>query len=125
MTGRDTAWLAMNVSASAAPARLTTERGQQGAAILLVREIDQAPARQTARLEYVARPIQKADNAYAALPVRQRDLIGERAPDAPEPKQHDIGGRRALRPAASDLRQLERRMDAAGGFGGVLGINGE
>ena len=50
---------------------------------------------------------------------RRGDLVGQRAADAAEAEQHDVGARARRRPAAADLRELERGVDAARGFGGV------
>ena len=46
------------------------------------------------------------------LAVRRGDLIGERAADAAESEQDDVGRGAGCAAAAADLRQLKRRVHA-------------
>ena len=111
-----------DVSASAAFAGAATERGEQFAGVLLARQLQQAAARDAPRIEDVARPIEQADDADLALTVGRGDLIGERAADAAEAEEHDVGARRRRGAAAADLRQLKRGVDAARRLGGLIGV---
>ena len=97
---------------------LAAERGEQRAGILRARQAQQPRPRQSARVEHVARSIEQPDDADVATPGRG-NLIGQRAADAAESEQHDVGVRLRQRPPAADLRQLKRRVDPARRFGRV------
>ena len=105
--------------------RTPAERRQQFAAVLLARQLRQPPARDAARLEDVAGAIEQSDDAHLPAAVRRANLIRERAADAAEAEEHDVGARRGWRASAADLRQLERGVDASRGFRRLVGRDGE
>ena len=100
-------------------AALAAERRQELARVLLTRELEQARARNAARLEEVARSIEQAHDANLRAAIRRRDLIGQRAAHAAEAEQHHVRAPRRNRPSAANLRQLKRRVHAARGLGRV------
>ncbi len=98
---------------------------EQRTRILFSRQLQQAASRNAARFKHIARPIEEADDANARLAVAGGHLVGERAADSPEPKQHDICRRRRLRPASADLGQLECGMHGACGLSCIGSLHSE
>ena len=73
---------------------VAAERGEQRAGILVARQAEQARPRKSARVEDVAGPIEQSDDAHVvALATVGGNLIRQRASDAAESEQHDIGVR--------------------------------
>ena len=125
-TGRDTAWPAMNVSASARGRRRAAERREQRAGVLLARQVEQPAAREAARLEDVAGAIEQADDAHRRLcrSARRSDrrARGRRGRSRAARRRCAAS---AAAPSAADLRELKRRVDAARRLGGIVAVDDE
>ena len=105
--------------------RRAADGGQHAAGVLGLGQLSQSRQRQPAGVEHVAGAIEQADDAHRVALGRLGHQLGKRPADAAEAEQHDVGGRPGRRPAAADLRELERGVHLAGGLGGVFGGDDE
>ena len=91
------------------------EVGDEGAAILAPRQLEEARAGEPPRVEDVAGPVEQPHHLDPGVAVA-RGEGGQRAPDMPEAEQHHVGAQVLRALPAADLRELERGVDPARGL---------